>query len=67
MKLIAITIILVASFVLSGCTRKDKNEYYEACLDITDSMFAKNQFPSADEYQKARVRCKIAADDVYGK
>lgn len=67
MKIKILIIISIASFVLSGCTKKNKSEYYEACLDVTDSMFAKNQFPSADEYQKARTQCKIAADDIYGK
>lgn|GEM_PF-7060557 len=62
-----IALVLVSGFLLSGCENKDKKEYYQACLEIADNMFTKNQFPTTMDYEKFKVQCKVNTDDIYGK
>lgn len=64
---VTIGILFLSAFFLSGCESKDKKEYYQACLEIADSMFTKNQFQTTMDYEKFKVQCKINTDDIYGK
>ncbi len=65
--LVVISLIILSSFFLSGCRNKERDEYYQACLDIADSMYVKNQFPTKEDYEKFKVQCKIGTDNVYGE
>jgi len=58
---------MLSGLLLSSCGNKDREEYNQACFDIADSMFTKNQFSNYTEYQKFKVQCKINTDEVYGK
>lgn len=63
--IIVISLVTLSSFLLSGCRNKNRDEYYQACLDIADSMFTKNQFQTTEDYEKFKVQCRIDTDYVY--
>lgn len=67
MKKVMLILVLASGFILSGCKAKDKYDYQQACFDIGDSMFRKNQFPTTDDYLKFKEQCIEKTNDIYGK